>query len=308
MLHPIRTLKLAIVTLLFTTTASAQPSSSAGLIIPLYKQGSITSLGVPEIREQLDKSGDRMIRNVSEPTLELFRPAAGKANGTAVIIAPGGGFVGLGYDAGGTAVARRLTQHGITAFVLKYRTIQSATDPMHMPEVHMKEMDTLMSRAKSGLPVQIPRFAGEQHAVEDGARAIRLIRQRAGEWGIDRKLVGFIGFSAGAFLATDLAIGDKVSRPDFVALFYGGLRTPVPADAPPAFIAAAGDDEYQPNDAVQLYIAWRRSGVAAELHVYERGGHGFDLKPKGATSDHWFDDLVWWMRSRGLIEPLISIP
>lgn len=246
-----------------------------------------------------------MIRNVSEPTLELFRPAAGKANGTAVIIAPGGGFVGLGYDAGGTAVARRLAQQGITAFVLKYRTIRSATDPMHMPEVHMKEMDTLMSRAKSGLPVQIPRFAGEQHAVEDGARAIRLIRQRAGEWGIDSKRVGFIGFSAGAFLATDLAIGDKVSRPDFIALFYGGLRMPVPADAPPAFIAAASDDEYQPNDAVQIFTAWRQAGVAAELHVYERGGHGFDLTPNGTTSDHWFDELVWWMKSRHLVGPSI---
>lgn len=299
--HLIKRVTLSIASVLLSATATAQPSTGAGLIIPLYPEGTIVSLGVPEIRERLDNTGDTIIRNVSEPTLELFSPAPGHANGTAMIVAPGGGFVGLGYDAGGTAVARLLAKRGVTAFVLKYRTIQSAPDPMQMPEVHMKEMGTVMARAKSGFPVELPRFAGELHAIEDGARAIKIVRQRSLEWGIDPKRVGFIGFSAGAFLATDLAIGDKELRPDFVALLYGGLRTPVPTDASPAFIAAAADDEYQPNDAIQLYAAWRQAGVAAELHVYERGGHGFDLKQKGTTSDHWFEEMVWWMQSRGLI-------
>ncbi|WP_339501688.1 alpha/beta hydrolase, partial [Pseudomonas canadensis] len=135
-----------------------------------------------------------MIRNVSEPTLELFRPAPGRANGTAVIVAPGGGFVGLGYDAGGTAVARLLAQHGVTALVLKYRTIRSAADPMQMPEVHMREMDSHMTRAKNGTPSKVPPFAGERHAVEDGARAVTIVRQRASEWGVDPHRVGFLGF------------------------------------------------------------------------------------------------------------------
>jgi len=304
----IRSVSLVIAAILLSATATAQTSTGEALIIPLYPQGMIASLGVPEIREQLDSGDGIMIRNVSEPTLELFRPAPGHANGTAMIVAPGGGFVGLGYDAGGTAVARRLAQRGITALVLKYRTIRSGADSMQLPEVHMKEMNTLMARAKSGSPVEIPRFAGEQHAVEDGARAMKVVRQRAHEWGVDPNRVGFIGFSAGAFLAADLAIGDKASRPDFVALLYGGLRTPVPANASPAFIAAASDDEYQPNDAMQLYAAWRQAGVAAELHIYERGGHGFDLKQKGTTSDHWFDELVWWMQSRGLIGPSQDSP
>lgn len=99
----------------------------------------------------------------------------------------------------------------------------------------------------------------------------------------------------------DLAIGNKLTRPDFVGLIYGGLRTPVPTDASPAFIAAAADDAYLPGDSMQLYAAWRRSGVPAELHVYERGGHGFELDPKGTTSDHWFDEWLWWMQSRGLM-------
>ncbi|TWB23406.1 acetyl esterase/lipase [Nitrospirillum amazonense] len=298
-----RNIVLGITAALFVTAATAQTSAVDGSIIPLYPQGTTASLGVPEIRERRDDAGGLMIRNVSEPTLELFRPAPGRANGTAVIVAPGGGFVGLGYDAEGTAVARALALRGVTAFVLKYRTILSPPNPTELPEVHMKEMDAIMKRATSGIPVEVPLFAGEKHAVEDGARAMVIVRQRASEWGIDPKRVGFLGFSAGGFLAADLAIGDKASRPDFVGLIYGGLRTPVPTDAPPAFIAAAADDEFLPNDSVQLYAAWRREGVAAELHVYEHGGHGFGLRPKGTTSDHWFDEFVRWMQSRSLMGP-----
>lgn len=278
-------------------SGAAQATVPSGAIIALYPKGAAAPLDVPESRDTLE-TGETMLFNVSEPTLELFRPAPGTANGTAVIIAPGGGFVGLGYEAGGTDVARRLVQRGITALVLKYRTIQSPDDATHMPALHMQEMEAIMARAKSGEPAQVSPFAGEKHAVEDGARAMAIVRERASEWGINPARIGFIGFSSGAFLAVDLAIGDKAARPDFVGLIYGGLRTPVPTDASPAFIAAAADDDYMPGDAVQLYTAWRKAGVPAELHVYERGGHGFDLKPKGTTSDHWFDELVWWMQSR----------
>ena len=289
-----------ITTALLATTATARHSVNGGQIIPLYPAGSVASLGVPETREK-PTSGETMIFDVSDPTLELFRPASGRANGTAVIVAPGGGFVGLGYTFGGTDVARALAERGVTAFVLKYRTIRSGDGQMHMPEVHMEEMNLVMARATSGTPVEMPRFAGEPHAIEDGTRAMAVVRQRAREWGIDPKRVGVIGFSAGAYLAADLAIGDEASRPAFVGLIYGGLRTPVPASASPAFIAGAADDEYQPNDPVLLYTAWRRAGAAAELHLFEHGRHGFDLRPQGTTSDHWFDELIWWMRSRGFM-------
>ena len=298
---------LGMATVLLSASATAQTPTRGEAVIPLYPKGAVTSLGVPELRKKLN-TGETMIFNVSEPALELFRPAPGRANGTAMIVAPGGGFVGLGYVAGGTAVARALARRGVTAFVLKYRTIQSVADPMQLPAVHTREMDLIMARAKSGVPVEVPTFAGEPHAVEDGARAMVIIRSRAHEWGIDPRRVGFIGFSAGAYLAADLAIGDKASRPDFVALIYGGLRTPVPADASPAFIAAAADDEFQPNDATLLYAAWRQAGVSAELHIYEHGGHGFGLQRKGTTSDHWFDELVWWMQSRGLMGPGTGYP
>lgn len=294
-----RLLMQGIAAALLPVSVSARAVPKGGAVIPLYPKGAVASLGVPETRDRLGETGEVMIFNVSDPTLELFRPR--HPNGTAVIIAPGGGFVGLGYEAGGVAVARRLAQHGVTALVLKYRTIKSPSDAMHMPEVHMKEMEAIMARAKSGEPEQVPTFAGEPHAVEDGARAMAIVREHAKAWGINPERIGFIGFSSGAFLAADLAIGDRASRPAFVGLIYGGLRGPVPADAAPAFIAAAADDAYMPDDAERLYAAWRKAGVPAELRIYERGGHGFDLRPKGATSDHWFEEFLWWLQSRGLV-------
>lgn len=296
---------LAVATLLSaficTCSATASPATSTGgVVIPLYPAGTTQPLGVQELHDALD-TGETLIYDVSEPTLEMYRPASGKQNGTAVIVVPGGGFVALGYVRGGTDVARALAERGITAFVLKHRTVRSGDGPMRIPAVHMKEMEQVMSRARTGLPVEMPTFAGEPKAVEDGARAMAIVRQRAGEWGVIPGRVGMLGFSSGAFLAADLAIGPKATRPDFVGLIYGGLRTPVPADASPAFIAGAADDDYQPNDPILLYSAWRDAGVPAELHLYERGGHGFDLHPQGMTSDLWLDQFFTWMQMRELM-------
>ncbi len=274
-------------------------SAMAETVIPLYPEGMIAPLAHPESRDQVE--GEMMIFNVSVPTLEIIRPKDKEANGTAVIVAPGGGFVGLGY-AQSLAVAHRLADLGVTAFVLKYRTIESPDDDMHMPEAHIAEMTVLMQRAQTGQPAEIPIFAGEPAAAEDGRRAITLLRDHATDWGIDPARIGVLGFSSGAFLAVDLAIGDAATRPAFVALLYGGLRSPVPADASPAFIAAAADDAFLPDDSLRIYSAWRKAGLPAELHIYETGGHGFGLTPQGRTSDHWFDDLTGWMQARGLLD------
>lgn len=290
---------LGLLAVLLPTNAVAHKAAVGGVVMPLYPKGTVGTLGVPETRERIAEADETFIFNVSDPMLELFRPA--RPNGTAVIVAPGGGFVGLAYEHGGQDIARRLAHHGITALVLKYRTIKSPQDAMHMPEVHEREMAAIIARAKSGEPAQVSQFAGEAHALEDGARAMTLVREHAKAWSVDPDRIGMLGFSSGAFLAADLAIGDKVSRPAFVGLIYGGLRGPVPADAAPAFIAAAADDPYLPQDGALLYAAWRKAGAAAELHMFERGGHGFDLRPKGAPSDHWFDEFLWWMRSRGLL-------
>ncbi|MEL7736807.1 alpha/beta hydrolase [Citromicrobium bathyomarinum] len=285
-------------------SSTALSAQEPGLVIPLYEEGEITPLSVPETQVHVEEMDETLIFNVSNPTLELFRPAQGTANGAAVIVAPGGGFVAIGYEQGGTVIARRLAENGVAALVLKYRTIQSSGDPADIPQVHLDEMSALMARAGTGTPEAIPAFAGEAAGVEDGARAVRFVRYHAARWGIDPERIGMLGLSAGAFIASDLATWPEASRPDFVGMLYGGLRNPVPADAPPAFIAAAADDELLPEDSVRAFVAWRASGVPAELHIYDHGRHGFNLRPKGATSDAWFDQFLGWLSARGLLRPI----
>lgn len=294
----ITTVAAIIVTALMASSLNATEHATDNKLFNLYKEGTVRPLGVPETRVLLDEVAETLIFNVSEPTLELFRPEPGNVNGAAVIIAPGGGFVALSYEQGGRAIARRLAEHGITALVLKYRTLLSAGDPMILPEPHLAEMAVLLARQQRGVPVEVPEFVGEAKAVEDGTRAIELVRQHAAEWGVDPNRVGMLGLSAGAFITVDLAIGEDVSRPDFIGLLYGGLRSPVPADAPPAFIAAAADDEFLANDSLSIFASWRAVGAPAELHIYEKGGHGFDLRQTGTTSDEWLDQFIKWMRTR----------
>jgi acetyl esterase/lipase len=112
-----------------------------------------------------------------------------------------------------------------------------------------------------------------------------------------------LGFSAGGILTANLATAaDPASRPDFVGVIYGALRNPVPKDAPAAFIATAVDDPLLAKAAQPMFDAWRAANRPAELHLYERGGHGFGLVPKGSSSDHWFEEFVWWMEGRGLLK------
>ena len=202
-------------------------------------------------------------------------------------------------------VAKRLAEEGVAAFVLKYRVSQTPDDPAQLLAVIRKMFSGAAAKTPGAAakPFEPPApFATEGLAAEDAAQAVRLVRQRAAEWGVDPNRVGFLGFSAGAITATNIAIGDKAARPDFVGVIYGALRGTVPADAPPAFIAASADDPLLSGAACPMYQAWRSAGVAAELHVFERGGHGYGLVPQGTSSDHWMDEFVWWMKARNLLK------
>ena len=133
--------------------------------------------------------------------------------------------------------------------------------------------------------------------------AVRLVRGRAAQFGIDPHRLGFLGFSAGAMTTTNVATSaDPADRPDFIGVIYGALRHPVPHDAPPAFFATAADDPLLPNAPIPMFEAWKAAGRPAELHIFERGGHGFGMLPNGATSDHWIDEFLWWVEARGLLK------
>jgi Esterase/lipase len=290
--------------LLLVAAPSASASETPSTVIELYPRDSLVPLPVPEQRDEFFSPGALAIRNVSYPTVELFRPATEKANGAAIVVLPGGGFMGLAYDVEGTATAKRLADAGIFAAVVKYRVGQTPVDLEKARAELWAMLGKLFNRAKTGQPEELPRFANEELAAADAAQALAIVRARAEEWGIDPQRIGMMGFSAGAITTANLAIGNPESRPSFVGMIYGGLRGPVPSDAPPAFIASAADDVAFRTDSVRLFESWRDAGRPAELHMFESGNHGFlGLSPNNTTSAYWFDEFLWWLKARGVLQP-----
>jgi acetyl esterase/lipase len=255
------------------------------------------------------KVPNRMTRNVAIPTVTMFRPT-GTANGTAVIIAPGGAFTFLMVDYEGYDMARWLVRQGVTAFVLKYRVDHSPDNDADMAPF----LDKLHQRLSHPGPevttppplppnLQQARTWGE----EDGRQAIRFVRQHAREWGVDPHRIGIAGFSAGGGVVMGAVMHhDAQSRPDFAAPIYGAYQAakPVPEDAPPLFIAAADDDILvAPISGARLYEAWHAAGKPAELHIFIKGGHGFGMKHENSPSDAWIELFKNWMGALNLLPP-----
>jgi acetyl esterase/lipase len=239
-----------------------------------------------------------VVQNVSVPTLTPFLPPKGKATGAAVIVAPGGAFVLLALDHEGWAVARWLQSHGVAAFVLKYRVLP--TEP--------KSAGLEKAGAAFNDPAERARRLrdGVRIATEDAQEAMRVVRARAGEWGVDPARIGVMGFSAGAIATMSLAYADDAAtRPAFIAPIYGGLGAParpVPASPPPMWAAMAADDPLFGKTDFALIPAWEAKGGAVELHLYEHGGHGFGYPGrKGTSSTQWPADFLAWLQARGLL-------
>jgi acetyl esterase/lipase len=241
----------------------------------------------------------RVVLNVSRPTLTVYLPEPSKANGTAVIVGPGGGFHFLSLDNEGTEVAHWLTARGVTVFLLKYRLVQT-----HPADFAKETMEDIANRDKMAA---IMKALGPM-VLADGEQAVRIVRRRAAEWKIAPNRIGIIGFSAGGYVSADVALHhNSASRPDFAAAIYPALppHTMVPPDAPPMFIACASDDPLVAPlaNSVRLYTLWEIAGIPAELHVYARGGHGFGMRKGGLPVDHWIDAYGDWLRSQGLLKP-----
>ena len=279
--------------------------------LPLYS-GSIPDSKPSDVREtSVTESGNRVrISNVVQPTLTVFMPAAGTANGTAVIICPGGGYARLSIDSEGYDIAKKLNEIGVTAFVLKYRLPNEQSQP-----------------DKSIAPLL------------DAQQALRLVRQQAAKYQLNPERIGLMGFSAGGHLAawagTSFAHpvadnpGPESVRPAFLVLLYPVIsfsdtlrhigsrdnllgKSPsaevirqysnelhVSAQTPPTFLVHAEDDKSVPvNNSIVFYQACLRHGVPAELHIYPRGGHGFGLN-NTTTPDRWTDRLRNWLDSNG---------
>jgi acetyl esterase/lipase len=247
--------------------------------------------------------GRVMLRNISEPTLTVFRPET--PNGTGIIVCPGGGWRILAWEHEGLDVARWLAAHGYTAFLLKYR-VRGTPVAQADYDAEMARMFARIDLTRTGknaframgeiVPTEAFRDA-RAAASDDGRRAVAIVRERAREWDVDPARIGMIGFSAGAFLAIDVAMEPRAAPLAFVAAIYGGetLGRPVPPDAPPLFTCIAQDDVLLYRVVEGLYADWTDAVRSAELHIYRRGAHGFGMIKQGLPSDRWTEHFRDWL-------------
>lgn len=230
----------------------------------------------------------QVVFNVTDPTLTVVPPDPALANGTAVVICPGGGFHALSINSEGFDVARRLSAKGVTSFVLKYRLVECKTDDP------AAEMDAKGGPDESARPIV-------KLAHADGLAAVGHVRQHAQTYGVNPDRIGIMGFSAGGTVAGSVAYSyTPATRPDFAAPIYLAyhwvIKDGVPADAPPVFILAATDDPLGlAPQSVELYNDWTAAGKSAELHLYATGGHGFGMRTQHLPSDHWIELFGDWL-------------
>jgi acetyl esterase/lipase len=290
-----------------TAATTATPASDQMVPIPIPAQpdaitldtGTLPNATAPEAWHR--QYGSVFARNVVVATLTPFLPDPAKASGTAVIVAPGGGFRTLSMQNEGWDVAKALAARGVAAFVLKYRLNQTPQD-MAAFDRSMKEMFAGVARTR---PAPDRAMANLAPQIADARAAFALIRSRAAAWHVDPNRIGMIGFSAGAMLTMATALSDTDAKPAFLGNVYGPLAAvAIPAEAPPLFAAIAADDPLFGGGNFALIDSWRTARRPVEFHLYEQGGHGFGMYPKATTSTGWFDAFARWMTMHGWMKPV----
>lgn len=276
----------------------AAEAPAGAVAIPLYGKD---TPGKPADENVMRFMGRETItRNVTYPTLTPVLPPAGRANGTAVIVLPGGGFQMLSLQNEGWRVAQALADRGVSAFVLKYRLNPTPRDDKAWSD----DMARMFARIMAGPSGVQPPDIKDPAATDDALAALRLVRARAGDWGIDPRRVGMIGFSAGAITSLNAVLqgSDRGAGPDFFGYIYGPMAAvKVPAAAPPMFAALAMDDPLFGNGDFGVASAWHAAKKPVELHVYEGGSHGFGMGRPGTTSTLLMPEFLGWLEARGLL-------
>jgi len=280
--------RLSTTTLLFsllTICAGARAEQPAPQVIHLWEHG---APGFEARRAEPEQHKDWWYKNIHNPSLTVFLPPAGKANGTAVVVAAGGGHRELVFDPEGVEPAQYLASLGVTAFALKYRLFR-----------------------EPGSKYTIDNTA------EDIRRAMRTVRARAAEWNIEPGRIGVMGWSAGGEVAALVAYPpvegnpgakdpvDRVSaRPDFQILIYPGplgIPAKVPPSAPPLFLLGAADDEYVASVLFDLARKYHDAGASIETHIYAQGKHAFNMGQRSqyVSIQRWPQRLAEWLQDRG---------
>lgn len=306
--------KIALV--LFSILFAASVTAQDGTIYPLETpdEPNAIPLGTggkenqPASETWFRQWGDPMARNITKATLTPFLPEKGKANGAAVIVAPGGGFSWLSMGNEGWEVAEALTKQGYAAFVLKYRLNPT-------PE-KLEDFSAWMNRPR--IPAPAPSDASKAESaptpprrdlsnqLEDAEAAYAMIVKNAAEWGVDTERIGMIGFSAGAGLTMHSTLNSKTMKLAFIGPIYGGMGpVEVPKDAPPMFCAIASDD-FLFRGQFGVIESWYKAGIPVEFHLYQNGGHGFGLGNPNRTSNKWFDAFTHWLDVNKFNKPMAA--
>ena len=268
-------------------------------VIPL-KFDRVEGVAYPNQEKQFYSNnwGTTVVTNVSIPTVTVFEPSADKKNGTAVIIAPGGGLYGLSINSEGIDVANWLVARGVTAFVLKYRLVPTGADgTVEIDEEFDKDPEKAMAKVQQVLP----------YSIQDGLDAVSFVRENAEKYGIEPDKIGFMGFSAGGAVTMGVAYHCETNnRPDFLVPVYpwtDAMPVQTPGkDAPPMLIICATDDPLGlAAGAIDLYKSWYDQQLSVALHMYAKGDHGFGMKTQGLPSDRWIERFYEWAVAEELI-------
>jgi endo-1,4-beta-xylanase len=263
-------------------------------VVPLWEKGApgFESRKDEKENRNVQKSGEYNVTNVHNPYLTVFLPPKDKATGAAVVLAPGGGHRELWVLHEGENVAQWLSEHGVAAFVLRYRLAREKGSPYKIAE----------------------------HALQDGQRAVRLVRSRAKEWGVNPARVGMMGFSAGGEVVALVCrnpdngkadaedpVEREGCRPDFQALIYSGPQgiagQAVTKETPPTFILV-GDEDGAGRWLVEHYQALKKARVSSELHVYAKAPHGFGFRPNRTSRavDAWLQRFLEFLNTEGMLK------
>ena len=263
-------------------------AADQSLVVPLWEKG---APGFENRRDEPELARDYWVRNIHNPSLTVLLPPKAKANGAAVLVVPGGGHRELVFQAEGVEPAQFLNGLGVAAFVLKHRLARETNSPYSL-QIHPKQ---------------------------DAQRAMRLIRSRAAEWNVDANRLGALGFSAGGEVVSMLAYSptagdstatDPIERQDSrvnfqIVIYPGPLGIPeqLPSDAPPAFFLVANDDRGHVEPVMRLVEKYRAASRPVELHLYARGGHGFNLGGRSKLNSirSWPQRMTDWLGDNGFL-------
>lgn len=266
----------------------AQQADPTPPVIHLWPNG---APGFENRKDEKEEAKDWWVKNVHNPSITVFLPPKEIANGTAVVVVPGGGHSQLVFGPEGVEPAKYLNKLGIACFVLKHRLPREPNSPYKI-EVHVKQ---------------------------DIERAMRLVRSRASEWNIDPNRLGVLGFSAGGETGAFVSYADLPGNPNapdpidrldaranfFISIYPGPIGYPavVPPDAPPAFMLCSYDDEFHAKVIEDIIPKYRAAKVNLEVHLLSGGGHGFNLGNRSnlAAVKNWPQRMVDWLSDRGLL-------